>query len=227
MPVFFCENFEEGFLPESEAVHAQAFRLSQGDIVTLADGLGNFAQVVLGRKEKNKQFFDIQTLSRDIPRPYRIHLLVAPPKNPDRIEWMCEKLVEVGIDSISFVFSRYSERKKVDLQRLRRICIAAMKQSRRAWLPRLGQFELTETFLTTIEEQRRFVLDRMGVAVSEQMCNSGDGFCVLVGPEGGWTQEELELFDSCRFEKVSLSSHILRTETAALAGCLAIHLLKK
>jgi 16S rRNA (uracil1498-N3)-methyltransferase len=147
-------------------------------------------------------------------------LAVAPTKNPDRIEWLVEKAVEIGISKITFVICDRSERKHVDLNRLHRIAVAALKQSQGTWLP---EFKIA-TFLQIIKENSSKTIDKF-IAYCEDKELAVDIINIkylynealfLIGPEGDFTPQEVLLAKENGFQQVSLGNKILRTETAAL-----------
>ncbi len=224
MAVLYCPDPHSGSLIPSEIQHIQALRLHCGDEITLADGKGTFYQARLTSK-KGQFTFEILSQTAEPARDYGIHLVIAPTKNPDRMEWLCEKLIEMGIDEITFVFTEYSERRKIDLQRFERLCIAAMKQSQRASLPRLSQTVFSQEFLLSLKGQK-WLLDAKGISPKAENVAPHTWFSLLVGPEGGWHDKEYDMCQSLGFECVRVGTHRLRTETAGLAACMAIHLFK-
>ena len=123
-------------LDEEESRHAQkVLRLKLGATIQLTDGLGRFYDVRLTNTESRQCEFEVLKSEPAPSRNYKIHVAIAPTKNTDRIEWFVEKAVELGIDKISFILCKNSERKSINLDRVEKKAISAMKQSRQAYLP--------------------------------------------------------------------------------------------
>jgi 16S rRNA (uracil1498-N3)-methyltransferase len=159
--------------------------------------------------------------SHKIPRRVSsIHLAIAPTKNIDRMEWLVEKCTEIGIDKITFLRCKTSERPTVPLERLQKLALSAMKQSRQAWLPELVDMTSFKEFVGRVTEPQRFIafvddanpLHLAGAATPDK------DSVLLIGPEGDFTPEELHQATTNGFQKVSLGPNRLRTETAGLFG---------
>ncbi len=147
-------------LPPEEAGHAvRVLRLKESDAIFLIDGKGGIyqAEVTLASNKKC-QYAITETISQ-LPSqfPERVHIAIAPTKMMERMEWLAEKATEIGIDEISFLESQYSERRKMRTDRIERIVISAMKQSRKAWKPVVNDIIPLKTFLDTPHEGRKFI----------------------------------------------------------------------
>ena len=143
---------------------------------------------------------------------FNLHIAVAPTKNMDRMEWFAEKATEIGINAITCLNCRFSERKEIKPARLEKILVSAMKQSQKATLPELNG-------MTDFEEGVKPLL--------KQTYHPGENALVLIGPEGDFSPEEIALALKCGFEPISLGESRLRTETAALVACHTIHVLNQ
>ena len=203
--------------------------------------------------DANKGTFFIESVEEKTPLwPRSIHLCVAPTKNMERIEWLVEKAVEIGVDSISFVKCRYSERSSVNLERLNRIAAAAMTQSHKYFMPQINDIvpftEIISSFCESNPSSTRFIahcyddiprtflLDASTPAekvtesallhdASQSAAPKSDcPLLVCVGPEGDFSKEEVELALTNGFLSVSLGESRLRTETAALVSVHLLHL---
>jgi 16S rRNA (uracil1498-N3)-methyltransferase len=159
-------------------------------------------------------------------RNYYIHVIVAPTKNMDRMEWFLEKATEAGIDEVSFVESTNSERSKINMERLDKIMISAMKQSKQWFLPKLNaieklkekQFEQSDVKLIAwCETEKTALLTHHFKTLTLQ----SPKITVMIGPEGDFTAEEINFVKQNGFIPCSLGTSILRTETAALYVCMA------
>ncbi|MGI9543677.1 MAG: RsmE family RNA methyltransferase, partial [Cyclobacteriaceae bacterium] len=148
-------------------------------------------------------------------------------KNQDRVEWLVEKAVEIGIDELSFFTCQHSERKKLNLERLEKKAIAAMKQSVKARLPQINPIiNFKELTKQVPAEYEKFIAC---VPANEQQLKNliplQKRYCLLIGPEGGFSKKEVSQAEGAGFKVVSLGNNRLRTETAALIGCHTFHLI--
>jgi 16S rRNA (uracil1498-N3)-methyltransferase len=230
MHVFYQPDLssDEILLNEEESKHCiRVLRMKKGDEVHLADGKGTHAVATIAEDNPKKCLLNIQirNLTSQI-RNYKLHIIVAPTKNFDRIEWFIEKAVEAGIDEISFIECENSERAKVNMERCEKIAISAMKQSKQWWLPKVnGVIKLNELIKSNIIEGSKFMAwcetDQTKL-LNHQIPLFHHQITILIGPEGDFTKEEVELATQAGFVPVSLGESILRTETAALYACMAV-----
>jgi 16S rRNA (uracil1498-N3)-methyltransferase len=220
---FFQENLSQHSfaLSSEEAKHiTKSMRLKTGDFIWITDGKGTLAKAALTHIFKDSCEVEIIETVFYQNALGKLHLAVAPTKNPDRMEWLVEKAVEIGVSHISFVICDRSERKHVDLNRLHRIAVAALKQSQGTWLPELK----TVSFLQFIQESKSIDADKYIAYCddSEQATKIGninfqnEDVIFLIGPEGDFTPQEVVAAKECGFQHISLGNKILRTETAAL-----------
>ncbi|MDB5263425.1 MAG: rRNA methyltransferase [Adhaeribacter sp.] len=230
MHLFYISSLqtETVILPEEESKHAiKVLRLTKGDAVNLVDGKGGFYQAIIQEDNPKKCVLQVtETYLQFGYRPYRIHIAVAPTKNIDRMEWFVEKATEIGIDRISFLLCERSERKQVNHDRLEKVLVSAMKQSVKAYKPELsniisfkdfiGELAPGGNYIAHLEEHDRTPLHRVPVAES---------FCVLIGPEGDFSPQEIKLAYEKGVQPVTLGTSRLRTETAALVACHTLNLL--
>ncbi|MFD1139657.1 16S rRNA (uracil(1498)-N(3))-methyltransferase [Larkinella insperata] len=216
------------FLSEEESRHCvKTLRLTKGDSIDVTDGRGSRYKSVIETADPRRCTFRIQETTTEIPRPYRIHLAVAPTKNSDRIEWLVEKTVELGIDHLSFFVSKHSERRLLKIDRLEKIAVAAMKQSLQLFLPVIDPLLDFASVLTQPADQRFIAhLPEDGSAAPLwKSARPGGTTLVLIGPEGDFAKPELDSALSSGFSMATLGATRLRTETAALAACHTLHLI--
>ncbi len=217
--------------PEESKHVAKAMRKNVGDTLTITDGMGNVAEAEIIDNNKAKVVLEVLFWERDTTqRDRHLHLVVAPTKNPDRMEWLVEKCVEIGVEHISFIITDHSERKHLDIARMQRLAVAALKQSGGSVLPYIN---LT-TFSEVIEHYKEATgvhkwigycdFSTNDVLISEKE-NTYDRFVMLVGPEGDFSKVEVAAALNARFEPVKLGSRVLRTETAAMVATTVIALL--
>jgi 16S rRNA (uracil1498-N3)-methyltransferase len=210
-------------LTEDDSRHAvKTLRLSVGDTIAVTDGHGNRYLAVINSADARRCAFRITGTQTTPPRPFSIRICVAPTKNLDRIEWFIEKAVEVGIERISFFFGQHSERRVLKLERLEKIAVSAMKQSLQSYLPILDDALSFSELLKTITEDQRFIAhlptDEPPINLAKQATASGQ-YTVLIGPEGDFSEKEIQQAIASGFRLVTLGPNRLRTETAALTAC--------
>lgn len=209
-------------LPEEEAHHATSvLRLTRGAQVGLLDGAGTRAT---GEVELvSKRGCTVRIVERNVSAPERaarIHLAVAPTKQMDRYEWLVEKAVEIGVDRITPLITERTERGRLRVDRLQRVAISAMKQSQRAWLPRIDELSTLKQLLAEgLTDQRYFGWCEGEHRSLMERYDPGQDVLVLIGPEGDFTASEAALLRATGFAAVSIGTARLRTETAALTAC--------
>ncbi|MEQ8364211.1 MAG: 16S rRNA (uracil(1498)-N(3))-methyltransferase [Cyclobacteriaceae bacterium] len=228
MPLFYQPLIPEGThaLEAEEARHAtKVLRLQSGEPLQLTDGKGNLYQAVITELSKSACHFSIQETVSIPRRKYSIHIAIAPTKNIDRIEWFVEKATEIGIDAISFIQSKNSERRVVNMERITKKAVSAMKQSGQAWLPELHPIRKVETLINEPCEHKYIAhVDQANPKHLKEAPHQSN-YLVLIGPEGDFSQQEINSATDKGFQKVSLGPNTLRTETAGLAACHILNLI--
>lgn len=216
-------------LPEEEAGHCiRVLRLTEGDEILLTDGKGTFYKAAISRAHhKHCEVFILESWQQPALWNFRLHIAVAPTKNMDRMEWFAEKATEIGIDAITCLNCRFSERREIKPARLEKILISAMKQSQKATLPQLEGMTDFKSFVSQPFDGRKFIAhcEDGDKTLLKQTYRPGENALVLIGPEGDFSPEEIELALQQGFEPISLGESRLRTETAALVACHTIHVL--
>jgi 16S rRNA (uracil1498-N3)-methyltransferase len=214
-------------LDAEESRHVvKVLRKVAGDELTVTDGKGSFYQVRITNADAKKSSFEIMSKKELPKRNYSIHIAIAPTKNADRIEWFVEKAVEIGVDKITFFQSKTSERKTINLERIEKIAVSAMKQSQQAWLPRiLGIVSFKELLNEKVHQKLIAYVDANNPVHLKNVIKANSSYLILIGPEGDFSLEELQLALDNKFQKVSLGENRLRTETAGLVACQTINLL--
>lgn len=222
-------------LPVDEAQHAvRVLRLQGGDEVYLMDGEGTFfrAEVTLA-SGKHCGYRITQVLPQHKTWHGRIHLAIAPTKMIDRIEWMLEKATEVGFDEATLLLCQFSERRQVRIDRLDKIVVAATKQSRKAWKPRLNDLMPFRQFVSEERPGRKFIAHCYDEVPRADLYNAlchmpkDEEATVLVGPEGDFSIDEVRLAMAHGYESVSLGNSRLRTETAGLMAVTMAQIAKR
>lgn len=215
---------------ETESKHAvRVLRLSNGDMIQLVDGKGNFYEAtIVDAHPKRCQLKITSKIPEYNKRGHYLHLAVAPTKNIDRFEWFLEKATEIGIDEITPLLCEHSERKIIKQERLEKVIISAMKQSIKAYLPKLNPLtSLQELFLTS-SPFRKFIAhcyerDKRELKNEVEGSNSN---LIVIGPEGDFSEKEVNLALENGFTPVSLGNSRLRTETAGVVACHTVNLIK-
>lgn len=228
MQLFFQEDIphERFTLSPEESKHlAKVLRKSVGDLVYFTNGRGELFTCRI--EEINPKKTQLQVMERkSVPQEdFHIHLAIAPTKNQDRLEWMVEKITEIGCDEITFLYTAHCEKAYLKLDRLERKIIAACKQSLKSWKPTLnGQVDFS-TFIGTerFADFQKFIayVDEKNVPLHIQ-AEKASPYLVLIGPEGDFAAEEIQEALDAGFSSCSLGKSRLRTETA---GMVAVHTL--
>ena len=226
-----------GELPLDEATHAiRVLRMAPGDELYLMDGKGSFYLAVMEQVTNKKAFYHVmETMPQQRTWKGHIHLAIAPTKIIDRMEWLVEKAVEIGVDEISFLDTAFSERKVVRTDRLQKIAVAAMKQSRKGWLTNVNGMVPFTQFVSQSRNGKLCLAHcypekaRADFFSFLQMLEKDDNqdVTILVGPEGDFSIDEVDLAESKGFTGVSLGTSRLRTETAGLAAVMMAHLARR
>jgi 16S rRNA (uracil1498-N3)-methyltransferase len=215
-------------LNEEESRHAiKVLRLAVGDILQVVDGYGHQYETQLVEAHEKRCKVHILSEKKEEPRDFYLHLAIAPTKNMDRMEWMLEKCVEIGVEEVSFLETRYSERRELKLARLEKIAVSAMKQSQKARLPQMNPLLKWKSFLEKTKSQcsdyQKFIAhlnDDRRALFAETIPQRK--YLVLIGPEGDFSTDEIQQALAAGFGPVTLGESRLRTETA---GLVAIHTL--
>ncbi|EFK96883.1 Ribosomal RNA small subunit methyltransferase E [sediment metagenome] len=221
-------------LSEEESKHCiRVMRLSVGSPVGLIDGKGGWFDAEIIDDNPKKCVVKITAVKQEFgKRAIHIHIAVAPTKNMDRIEWFAEKATELGMEELSLIVSNNSERSKLKIERLEKIAIAAIKQSQKAYLPKINEPLSFEKFIATVKNiaAGKFIAHcREGFSKNKnhlkEWYKKGENAIILIGPEGDFTTEEIQLALDNGFKEISLGESRLRTETAALYGCSIVNMI--
>lgn len=223
---------EDNELPTDEAIHAiRVLRLKIGDDIFLIDGKGTFYEAVVTLANSKHCLYKItQTLVQNKTWKGHIHLAIAPTKDISRIEWLVEKATEIGFDEISFLNCQFSERKNLRIDRIERIVISAMKQSRKAWKPIVNNMLSFEDFMQKEVTGQKFICHCYNEIEKtdffSNINNSGlfEDITVLIGSEGDFSINEVHQALQQQYKSTTLGNSRLRTETAGLAAVLMANL---
>lgn len=218
-------------LPDEEAQHCiRVLRLSQGDEIMLTDGHGSFYKAEISMATGKKCFVSvIERIQQEKPWPCHLHIAMAPTKNMDRNEWFAEKATEIGFDELTFLNCRFSERKVIKNERIEKILVSAIKQSLKATLPVLNEMTDFDKFISHDFPGQKFIAHcyEGEKPLLKDVIRKGEDALVLIGPEGDFSQEEVEKALAKGFQPISLGKSRLRTETAALVACHTMNLMNQ
>lgn len=215
-------NEKEILLNEQEASHAlKVLRFKTGDFLMLIDGRGFFYETKIESIVKQQCWLTVLNVQKaEINRAHR-HLILPPLKNRNRMEWMIEKAVEMGVQAISLVYFEHVERTKVNQDRVKRLLISAMKQCMRATLPQFHVYQSLKECLTSIEHSDQRLIAECQTADKPHLPKFYQPFTsvdFIFGPEGDFTNQELSFANDQGFQPVTLGPLRLRAETAPIAA---------
>lgn len=224
MALFYAPDITDSWeLPEEEAAHSiRVLRLSVGSEIEITDGKGHFYKAEISSIAGKHCYVQAkETIEQPKGWQGRIHIAIAPTKNIDRIEWMVEKAVEIGLDEITFLNCRFSERKVVKTDRIERIVVSAMKQSLKPYKTLVNELVDFKKFIARPVEGAKYIAHcyEGEKLLLKDVLQAGENATVLIGPEGDFSPEEVELAIKAGYRPVSLGNSRLRTETAGLVAC--------
>lgn len=219
------------YLEAEESWHCcKVLRKKAGDKIAVIDGKGLFAEGVLDLVSEKKckvKLLNKPTLQQK--RNYYLHLAIAPTKQIDRLEWMIEKAIEIGLDELSFIQCKNSERVNLKIDRIQKIVESATKQSLQAYLPKVNALKTFDEFLKhCVEDQKLIAHCKEGIKTKiSDLKFKNTSTLFLIGPEGDFTVDETNEAIQRNFVAISLGDNRLRTETAGLYACQAAALLSQ
>ncbi len=234
MNLFYTNDIQNdrAFFEQEEARHAlQVLRKKKGDTISFTDGKGVWYEGIIDETGKAQFAVLITSTVIEPERKFRLHVAIAPTKHTDRFEWFLEKATELGIDEVTPVLCANSERLKLKIERGQRILLSAMKQSLKAQLPVLNELVSFKDLLIKISSSEksadRYIAHcRSGNSPHlKHNYSAGKDVCILIGPEGDFTEEEVALAEHNGWKSISLGSSRLRTETAGIAACHLVNLI--
>lgn len=232
MQLFYISGIEGNscVLSEEESWHCmKVLRAKEGDAIHLTNGAGNFYQGQLIKIHQKGCLVKISSVQQITPPDWHLHIALAPTKNIDRFEWFLEKATEIGIDEITPLFCEHSEREIVKLPRLEKVLVSAMKQSLKAWLPKLNEPYRFQDLINKEFSGQKFIgyCETGNESELHNIYLPGTNALILIGPEGDFSKHEIEIAVKSNFVPVSLGPARLRTETAGVVACHTIGLVNR
>lgn len=213
------------YLSEEESKHAcKVMRLKNGDTILLINGLGDEFTAKITDAHPKKCELEICAIRSEVKPPYAIHIAIAPTKNSDRLEWFIEKATEIGVTEITLLACDKSERKVQKRERLEKILVSALKQSKRLFLPKLNDLVATTTFMEAHPNgliAHCYDETKQSIQASFKATNCP----ILIGPEGDFSLKEVEVARKNGYQTIHLGTNRLRTETAGLYACMQAKLI--
>ena len=231
---FYCPDIADTLtLGEEDSKHCvKVLRMAEGETIEVVDGNGNLYTCRISMAHPKR--CAVEVLGKEAQAPHWGHQIVlgiAPTKNLDRIEWLVEKCVEMGVDRIVPLRCHNSERTVLKTERLRKIMVSAMKQSLKATLPQLDEMTPVDQLFAEPFNGTRCIaycdeqLPRNQRHTIASAYQPGHDVMVLIGPEGDFSPEEVTTAFAAGFSPVTLGESRLRTETAGLMAIAAVHAL--
>lgn len=224
MKLFFGQIKPEVKIHEEEQLHiVKVLRMREGETISITDGEGNLATGNLVFEGK-KVSLDVLEVKENLPDfSPKLHIAIAPTKNIDRIEFFVEKATEMGVSEITLLNTEKTERKNINIEKLRKQAISASKQSLRFYFPKMNELVKLSDFVKNINPKTTFVahcddsFERIDLKkLLEPQHDNAQNITFLIGPEGDFSEKEIKLLTEKGIKAVSLGSQRLRTETAGV-----------
>ncbi|HEX2935362.1 MAG TPA: 16S rRNA (uracil(1498)-N(3))-methyltransferase [Bacteroidales bacterium] len=224
MQIFYVPDLirDNNCLNEAESHHAiKVMRLQNGDKINLVDGKGTFYKAIISDAHpKHTQIEIEETLPAFEKRPYELHIAISPLKNTDRFEWFLEKATEIGIDRITPIICKRTEKKGFNAERAHRIVESAMKQSLKAYCPVIdAPIPFTEFMKQENNDVKLIAYCEGERKPINEVYTPTQNTTILIGPEGDFTEEEVETGKHKGYIPITLGNSRLRTETAGIVAC--------
>lgn len=234
MQVFYAPDItgDTYTLDERESKHTiRVLRMKKGTPVRLIDGKGNLYEGIITEPDPKLCSIKIVSVIREFEKKnYRLHIAISPLKNPERFEWFIEKSVEMGVDEITPVICKNTEKTGVKTDRIRNLIISAMKQSLKAQETVLNQTLTFREFINKSHKGTLLIAHCKRDLKRERIVDvysRGEDAVILIGPEGDFSREEIEEAMSKNFTQIHFGNNRLRTETAGIAACHSIYFMNE
>jgi 16S rRNA (uracil1498-N3)-methyltransferase len=219
-------------LDKRESKHLiRVLRMTKGADVRLIDGKGNLYEGIISEPDHNKCTIVITSKTKDFEkRNYWLHIAISPLKNPERFEWFIEKSVEIGIDEITPLICKNTEKPGIKSERVNNLIISAMKQSLKATKTVLNEPGSFKDFINKDLNGIRMIAhcyDLNKRSKVSDVYSKNENATILIGPEGDFSEEEIDSAVNKGFSPVHLGPSRLRTETAGVAACHSIYIINQ
>jgi 16S rRNA (uracil1498-N3)-methyltransferase len=232
MHIFFQPNIEsDSFLSEEESKHAiRVLRMKINDEIIVYDGKGNIFNCLIESIKGKK--IEVQLLKKDSSEninDFYLHLAICPTKSISRFEWFLEKATEIGVDEITPLLCEHSERKTIKHERLERILVSAVKQSKNPFLPKLNKLTPYNDFIESNIDDQKFIAHCMtnDLISLKSSYKKNNNAIIMIGPEGDFSKTEVDKAKQNDFQEINLGPSRLRTETAGIVACHTINFINQ
>lgn len=226
MQLFYNQNIDESttdfsFDKEESRHIIKVLRKKDGDILFVSNGLGFIFECQITLASDNKCTVEVLSFEKKPIPKFHLHLAVAPTKMNDRFELFLEKATEIGIQEITPIICDRSERKVINKERFEKIILTALKQSNEAYLPKLNDAISLKDFIKSEQNGQLFIAhcEETDKKTLKSALKPNEDITMLIGPEGDFSQKEIDLAIANKYTAVSLGNTRLRTETAAIVAC--------
>ncbi len=228
MYLFYSFEIREGLalFDETESRHAiKSLRMSLNDSIKFTDGQGRrYAGIISTAHEKKMVASNLQIIEEIPPISPHICLAFAPTKSGDRFEFMVEKCVEIGVQEFRPFISFHSDRKNINIDRLEKIALSAMKQSNQLFLPKIHPAQNFKALVESLKSSSAANLiaycgEKDLPIIKNIDLSEESNITLFIGPEGDFSPEEFQIALAHGFKGVNLGPNRLRTETAGLVAC--------
>jgi len=218
-------------LEKQESQHCiNVLRLQEDDKIILVDGKGGYYKAKIKIPDQHKCTIEIISSKHEFGKKnFRLHIAIAPTKSISRFEWFLEKATEIGIDEITPLLCNRSERKTIRSERLDKVIVSAMKQSVKAYKPKLNRITKFSEFISIKHSSTKFIAwcDKKSNPELQELATKGDDTLILIGPEGDFSPKETEQAIKNGFHSIQLGTSRLRTETAGMVACHTVNLVNQ
>ena len=233
MKIFYTpeiENEKAFTLSENESKHAiRVLRLKENDTIILVDGKGSFFETSISDANPKRCEVQITSIRKENNNKPNLHIAIAPTKNNDRTEWFIEKCTEIGVHEITPILCKHSERKKIKQERFEKTAISAMKQSLKATLPIVNKLTNFKDVISSSFEGKKYIAHcyKNEQKHLKDIYQKGENSLILIGPEGDFSEQEVNLALENGFEPITFGESRLRTETAGIVACTTFNLMNE
>jgi len=211
----FNENNDTIDVNDIDSKHlVRSLRKKIGDEISFTNGNGLSCKtkiIEIGKKVK----VEIISFKKEALSNEKIHIAISPLKNSSRFEWFLEKATEIGVREITPIITRYSEKKKINFERAERVLISSMKQSYQFYKPKINSIINFSDFLIQNNDFKIMANLKTNRLIKANDIKSNN-ICLMIGPEGGFSEEEIIEASDNNILEISLGKNRLRSETAAV-----------
>ena len=235
MNLFYSNNIDNDkaqiSLTDQENRHlVKVLRKSIGQVINVTDGIGNIYKCKIINTDKTSSTLSIINIDKNDSNFPKLSIAISLTKKTNRFEWFLEKATEIGIHKITPIISEHTEKSNLNIDRSNKLLVSAMKQSLRSRLPILNTPTSFEDYVSEkkcVENNFIATCKKNNYSLFEEKLIKGCPANVLIGPEGGFSNNELNFAKNTNFIPISLGNYRYRTETAGINVCMIFSLINK